>query len=167
MTDTCAAVGCDLPKRAKGHCINHYKMMRRRGTTDPITAEQRFFTRVEQSGECWQWRSTDSHGYGTYFADGGVNWLPHRWAYTFLRDDIPEGLELDHLCRNRGCVNPWHLEPVTRRVNALRGVGSIEACKHGHRYTPENTYRDPKKGKRGCRTCRRAANKSAAIAARI
>ncbi len=149
---------CTSLNRAKGYCLRHYKVWRRRGTTEPITAEQRFFSKVRQVDDCWIWHNTDGAGYGTYFNDNKQHWLPHRWAYTFLRAEIPEGLDLDHLCRNRGCVNPWHLEPVTHRVNVQRGVGSVTSCKHGHEYTPENTYRDPKQGKRGCRTCRRAAS---------
>lgn len=165
MRATCTAPGCERTKAAKGYCLNHYKMWRRRGTVAPITAEERFFARVTQVGECWEWHRKDPNGYGAQFDDKNVKWLPHRWAYTFLRADIPEGLELDHLCRNRACVNPWHLEPVTRRVNAQRGVGSIEACKHGHPYTPENTYTRPDRGTRQCRTC--AALRSAAFAAAI
>ena len=141
-------------------CLKHYKVWRRRGTTEPITAEQRFFAKVTQADDCWLWNHTDPNGYGTLFSDDNVRWLPHRWSFTYLREAIPEGLELDHLCRNRACVNPWHLEPVTRRVNAARGVGSIEACKHGHSYTPENTYTRPDRGTRQCRTC--AALRSAA-----
>ncbi|WP_329126180.1 HNH endonuclease signature motif containing protein [Streptomyces sp. NBC_01353] len=82
----------------------------------------------------------------------------HRWAFSFLRAPIPEGLELDHLCRNRACVNPWHLEPVTGRINWERGHspwrlnGLKEACHQGHPFTPENTYRNPQ-GSRVCRAC--------------
>jgi len=117
--------GCDRLRNAKGYCLKHYKVWRRRGTTDPITAEQRFFAKVTQDGDCWVWPHRDKAGYGISFYDGR-RWLPHRWAYTFLRGEIPEGLELDHMCRNRGCVNPWHLEPVTRSENARRTYREAE-----------------------------------------
>ena len=121
MAKPCAAVGCETSRVAKGYCLNHYKMWRRRGTTEPVTAEQRFFAKVTDGADgCWEWNRTDRAGYGEPFFDDNVRWLPHRWAYSFLRGEIPEGLELDHLCRNRGCVNPWHLEPVTRSENARR-----------------------------------------------
>jgi hypothetical protein len=150
----CVVAGCQSTHFGKGYCHMHYRRVRRTGSPQGATVEWRFFTRVRQVGDCWQWHKTDPNGYGTLFQ----RMLPHRWAYEFLRAAIPDGLELDHLCRNRRCVNPWHLEPVTRRVNAQRGVGSKEACVNGHPYTEENTYRDPSRGKRGCRMCRQAAN---------
>src|SRR5688572_21764976 len=70
----------------------------------------------------------------------------HRLMYVALRGPIPDGLELDHLCRNHACVNPWHMEPVTGRVNKLRGTSpsAVHAakthCPKGHAYTPENVY---------------------------
>jgi hypothetical protein len=94
--------------------------------------------------------------------------LAHRWAYEFLRAEIPEGLHIDHLCRNRACVNPWHLEPVTNRVNGLRGesVAAQHArkthCIRGHEFTTENTY-PIKNGKgRGCRECSRIKDRERA-----
>ncbi len=76
---------------------------------------------------CVEWiASTDSKGYGKFQWEGGRNGrlMPaHRWAYEWVVGPIPDGLQLDHLCRNRRCVNPEHLEPVTQRVNVLRGVG--------------------------------------------
>jgi hypothetical protein len=167
----CEGAGCDRHANCGGgrFCRNHWKRFKRTGRIERPTAEERFFSRLtEDENGCWNWPLVASNTYGTVFEDNGKPWLPHRWSYTFLRAEIPEGLELDHLCRNRVCVNPWHLEPVTHRVNTLRGVGSAAHCKHGHEYTPENTYRDPKWGKRGCRTCRRAAsNRSAATAAQV
>lgn len=118
------------------------------------TPEERFFSRLIQDGDCWVWPHTDPAGYGRMFQADGVNWLPHRWAYTFMRGDIPDGLELDHLCRNRACTNPDHLEPVTRVENAMRGPGAITECKNGHPYTTANTYIRPDRGTRGCRICR-------------
>nr|WP_157095381.1 HNH endonuclease [Hoyosella altamirensis] len=82
----------------------------------------------------------------------------HRWAYIQLISDIPDGLQLDHLCRVRACVNPWHLEPVTPYVNWERGNSPVRAnrdkthCKQGHEFIPENTYVNPA-GSRICREC--------------
>lgn len=150
----CVVAECEGAHLANGYCRKHYSRVRRTGSPDGATVEWRFFTRVRQVGDCWEWHKTTPTGYGTLFQ----RMLPHRWAYQFLRAPIPEGLELDHLCRNRRCVNPWHLEPVTRRVNAMRGVGSKETCVNGHPYTEGNTYRRPDRGTRMCRECVRNAN---------
>lgn len=103
---------------------------------------------------CWEWAASRfGNGYGQFRRE-----LAHRAMYKFLVGDIPTGLTLDHLCRNRGCVNPDHLEPVTIRVNVLRG-DTIPAhqmrrtqCPQGHSYDKDNTYLWH--GKRNCRACR-------------
>jgi len=88
----------------------------------------------------------------------------HRFAYEALVGPIPEGLKLDHLCRNRACVNPDHTEPVTDRVNTLRGFGPTAMnarathCSEGHEFTDENTYLN-QSGSRVCLTCMRAAQR--------
>lgn len=102
-----------------------------------------------------------SDGYGQLYAEGSDH-LAHRIAYQTYAGRIPDGLQLDHLCRNRACVNPMHLEPVTSRTNTLRGIGPaarnarLTECQRGHAFTPANTYVDPK-GRRGCRLCRSLA----------
>ena len=117
---------------------------------------------VPNSG-CWIWMSTlNGSGYGRFHFEG-KRFCVHRFAYERLVGKIPVGLDLDHKCRVRCCVNPHHLEPVTRSENVLRGLSPYlaskrsntkEYCKHGHRFTKENSYVD-KNGWKRCRICRR------------
>ena len=89
------------------------------------TVEERFWEKVNKSAPngCWEWTAgLFATGYGG-FQYGGRPVAAHRWAYEALVGPIPEGLELDHLCRNRKCVNPAHMEPVTHKENTLRGEG--------------------------------------------
>lgn len=114
----------------------------------------RFWAKVDKSGECWLWRGTvDDHGYGRM----GVAYrsvLAHRLAYELVIGPIPVGLTLDHLCRVRLCVNPAHLEPVTQSENVKRGGYSLKThCPQGHPYDEANTYRS--KTGRVCRACGR------------
>jgi len=104
---------------------------------------------------CWQHRSPGTVGYGTVSVDERKVYA-HRYAYERLIGPIPDGLVIDHLCRNRACCNPWHLDVVPQRVNILRGERAglrVTECKHGHKYTPENTYTNTR-GYRVCRTCK-------------
>lgn len=88
--------------------------------------------------------------------------LTHRVTYTELVGPIPEGLDLDHLCRNRACCNPEHLEPVERVENVRRGLRGpgygalITHCKRGHEFAPWNLARSRGEGFRICRSCHRA-----------
>lgn len=130
-------------------------------------AEPRFWSKVTGGDylECWPWVAPGTKGYGAFTVTrSGRCWSEgaHRTAYRLLIGEIPPGLDLDHLCRNHACVNPWHLEPVTRWVNWDRGakhlMGGIRNrekthCKRGHEFTEENIYRVP--NGRSCWTCRR------------
>lgn len=103
-------------------------------------AEIRFWEKVLVVDSCWEWigARTGRQGYAVFWAGGKIV-IGHRYAYELRKGPIPEGLTLDHLCRNRGCVNPDHLEPVTIRENLLRGFSPVAInhtkthCKHGHR----------------------------------
>lgn len=125
--------------------------------------EDRFWEKVDRhaASGCWEWTAyigKDGYGRLLIHRDGGyTKALVHRFAWELLVGPIPDGLDIDHLCRNRRCVKPSHLEPVTRRENLLRGVGVVATrakqthCKHGH--TLADAYIN-KRGNRDCRTCR-------------
>lgn len=137
-----------------------------------LSVDERFWAKVSQAEalECWEWTAYKiPTGYGLFYPKHGEGWLAHRWAYQSLIADIPDGLVLDHLCSNRGCVNPWHLEPVTQKINIQRGEQATRThCPKGHEYTPENTHRGAK-GWRWCKACwkdRNAARYAAKKAAR-
>jgi len=164
-TRTCSVADCGRAYAALGYCLAHYKRFKRYG--DPLGERavppiaDRFWSRVDKSGDCWIWTAgVIQQGYGGFHPSKGVMVLAHRWAYEQLVAVIPEGLVIDHLCRVRRCVNPAHLEPVTNGENLRRGAGYAlrngmrTTCVNGHEYTEENTYRDPKGGIR-CRQCGR------------
>lgn len=141
-----------------------------------LTFIDRFLQYVhpEPNTGCWLWAGTWSDSeYGHFWINDGKGGRPHgahRVAYELFRGPIPEGLELDHLCRVHCCVNPWHLEPVTQQENLRRGLGTLPAisahtqaaqarthCRSGHPYTSENTRctHDGKRQRRICRQCSR------------
>lgn len=171
------------------------------------TVQERFWAKVVRDPEtdCWLWLAATSNGYGRFTAHDHRQEQAHRLAYEMLVGPIPDGLQIDHLCRVRNCVNPAHMEPVSARVNTLRGVGATARkarqthcvhghpldsmttlrdgsvhricltchrirnhamkaarggkfydparCRNGHERTPENTYIQPKTGRRQCRDC--------------
>lgn len=151
-------------KRARGRLLGEAKLVA------GMTADQidRFWMKVDRSGDCWPWMGAGrGHGYGAFTISEIV--LPaHRVAYRLVVGPIPDDLHIDHLCRNRACVNPSHLEPVTCKENLRRGVGFVAQnlikthCPHGHEYNEENTWRS-KTGKRHCRECSRRHRRNWAI----
>lgn len=117
--------------------------------------------------DCWIYAGYKApSGYGQVYINsrkGPV--MAHRLVYETLVGEIPEGLQLDHLCRNRACVNPDHLEPVTQKVNILRGESPFALnaqrthCVNGHELTSDNTYHRKDRSTRECKACRYIAVK--------
>jgi hypothetical protein len=128
------------------------------------TAIERFLDKVYLDGSCWRWSGAHTRDYATIsLKPYHTTVYAHRFAYACFVGPIPHGMEIDHVaergCRFRDCVNPAHLEPVTRRANILRSGNQAALqvqrihCPAGHPYDEVNTYVSPK-GKRYCRTCK-------------
>lgn len=191
-SSVCAVPDCTDDVRARNWCNRHYRRWLRTG--DPIQAAwergdhvTNFWAKAQRRGpsECWPWTgSLNTGGHGTFVWPGGS--LAHRYSYEIGVGPIPEGMELDHLCHSndptcrdgvrclhRRCVNPAHLEPVTRAENqrrrhdlhdrAVETIGAMQRakthCPKDHEYTEENTYVDGK-GSRNCRTCAREKSRA-------
>jgi hypothetical protein len=125
----------------------------------PRSDEWRFFSRVElDDGGCWRFATVDENGYGRFWVDCRQQ-RAHRWLYQWMVAELPPSLQLDHLCRNRACVNPDHLDPVTGQVNTGRGetlpaANAAKArCPAGHPYEGRNLRLN--NGRRVCRACHR------------
>jgi len=170
-TRLCTIEGCERKIVARGWCYRHYDRWRKHG--DPMktltptrvvgTPEERFWAKVDASGDCWEWTaSKHKDGYGLFRPHSNETMTrAHQFAWTTLVGPVPEGLELDHLCRNPACVNPDHLEPVTHRENMRRTSATTvwvkkaarerTHCPQNHEYSGDNVIMDG--GYRKCRTC--------------
>ena len=166
---TCSLPECDTSlNRYREYCDLHYNRNRKYG--DPrwqpkprIPLEARFWAKVRKSpdpGGCWIWTGSKSEGRYGSFNVAGVIRPAHCVAYELATGPIPDGAELDHLCRQKLCVRPDHLEPVTHKVNVLRGKGPTaqnaqkDMCSRGHPFDLINTYWRTDGGRR-CRACKR------------
>jgi len=180
---SCTIDGCARPAVSRGYCKRHYERLRingdplrlRRKGPKPTPTIQRFldsFTVVPETG-CWEWTGHKTpNGYGGFTPTGATATGAHRWSFEWFVGPIGSGFQIDHLCRNRACVNPDHVEPVTCAENIRRGeTGKWQTlrthCPKGHPYNETNTIR--RDGKRSCRECARlrcagyyAAKKAAA-----
>lgn len=125
------------------------------------TLPDRLLKRItKEANGCWTYNGPRSgHGYGSMWHDGRTR-RTHRVAYEATYGDIPQNLEIDHICNNRLCCNPQHLRLVTRQHNAKLRSKRQTHCRHGHEYTPDNTYIEPQRGWRQCKTCRESWGKS-------
>lgn len=164
LPDLCAVEGCARARHSRGWCVAHYSRWARTGdvhadapvvehNNDDPTGSIRLAERVWLDGECIRWGGSRTlKGYGVLWVDG-KSAQAHRVAYELANGHIPAGLEIDHLCRVRDCVNPDHLEAVTPEENKRRIVPPVVLeCHAGHPFDADNTYMWG--GSRHCRACR-------------
>jgi hypothetical protein len=156
---------CGKPVMARGWCSKHYSTWNRHG--DPLwepTIYERYWSKVRVTEDCWEWTAGKSDtGYGVFAITrpdkGHTSVGAHQFSYWVCVGEVPGGWEIDHLCRNRGCVRPEHLEAVPHRVNMERSSSPIMGnrfkthCPQGHPYSGDNLM--VKHNSRYCRICER------------
>lgn len=157
--EPCSVDGCKTAARANGMCNLHWQRNYHHGSPEwePKTVEERFWEKVDKSGDCWEWQGAlDSAGYGVFNLGERLD-RAHRITYQWAGQSIPDGYHVDHLCRNRRCCRPAHLEAVPPSTNWERGESptAISArtgrCSRGH--SMADAYVRSDTGTRMCRTC--------------
>ena len=158
-----------IPGRLRqGMCERHYRRVQKTGSTASTVVPTFKRYTVTDSG-CREWAGgLYPNGYGKLGSEVNGTTLAHIAFYTESNGPVPDGLELDHLCRNRACVNPDHLEPVTRAVNIQRGMDARLAarggrCEKGHDLTGPDAWHEPKSGARTCKECWRIRYRAAGV----
>lgn len=159
----CTAQECDRRPASLGYCSLHLQRFRKYGSTDlpaKPSVEQRFWAKVNKTPDCWLWTGSLSPttGYGTWDLNGRKT-SAHRCAYELAVGSIPPGLHLDHLCRNRPCVRPDHLEPVTPSENNARIIYPPKnRCPQDHALEGHNLVIGKGSNGRATRVCRECKN---------
>lgn len=171
---TCSVNGCERRAHTAGFCGSHYRRMKEYG--DPlagppirpyaapgprsVTVEDRFWAKVSVPNDnpldCWEWTGAlnPGNGYGVLQLAPRKRGFAHRISYELSMGTIGQGLQIDHLCRNRKCVNPLHLQAVPASLNARRRPqSSVTHCPQGHPYAGDNLYEY--EGHRHCRQCQK------------
>ena len=157
MRKTCELATCTRPMRRQGLCSLHYQRWKRTGSPHLPSRVEVLWTQFERADNgCWRWLGyVSKDGYGRR-----GDWWAHRIFYELLVEPIPDGMEVDHLCRNRSCVNPSHMEVVTHAENMRRGARVRPRqthCKRGHPLPPKGQCLP-------CQRIRRAAAKAKPLA---
>lgn len=175
---TCGVPRCERTIRAAGLCDAHYQRLRDSGSVradDPVQItgddERRFWSKVHRTEGCWLWVGyVANHGYGVMNIGRRVVYA-HRYAWGLIRGEIPPATQIHHLCHERRCVNPDHLELMSAATHARhhQREHAPTHCPQGHPYDEENTGRvrsGKKAGARYCKACNRARVKAHRLAQR-
>lgn len=135
MTAVCSVDGCERKVHGRGWCNKHYKRWSAHG--DPAAlliarhegdVQRRFWAKVDKTETCWNWcAAIIRNGYGSYLIAGNKTVLAHRFSYELSIGPIPDGMEIDHRCHNRRCVNPDHLRTVSHKQNAENHQGGARS----------------------------------------